>query len=255
MNEYLWDLKAATVKLMKQRGYDIDEGELPFFDSPTPALFRQVEEFFGTPNEITDFLTLKKITTFRPTLTTFYEHPKGYSCLVYFVERKTEKFLTEDANTIRDLLIEFPTNFCIIVSYSQNGCQARLNEIEAKTREIQMHRQNPSQRLEKFIEKELHFQFFEDLDLFYNPLEHVYSPTIERLTSREIRSLKLIRQELPIILSTDPIVKRMGFLPNDIVRITTSNLIPGTLLESEVTYRWVRNPTERFLKMEKSLRK
>jgi DNA-directed RNA polymerase subunit H (RpoH/RPB5) len=250
--EHLLEVKRSTIKIMKIRGYDITDEDLGFLETDYTDEYKQelIEYFIESSetNELREYLLEKNLTDLRSLMSNIYVRDKD-RCLVFFTEHKgTKNFLTEDANFLRDILVFTGVELCMIISYNPNGCIKRLNEIELKTKEIIMYNEDKGKniKLKRFIETPIHIQFFQDIDLLYDPLDHLYSPlSITKLSSAKIKKTGLILEELPHISENDPIIQRLGFFHGDIVLMEIPSLIRGSLLDSELVYKLVKKDKEK----------
>jgi DNA-directed RNA polymerase subunit H (RpoH/RPB5) len=214
--EHLAPVKLGVIKMMHARGYKIDDDDLQLYEdkiniSDIMQLCSRSIKDFVSENRKNGRWFLSKI----------YTHEEDeHTCLVVFTTSAKKNFLLDDVRTV-NLMIQY-TNVdkCVVISEAPTGIQ--LNKIPHE------------------ISRPL--QFFEDDEMVYDPTDHIFSSSISLLTKRDITSAGINPSELPVIWSTDPLVKRMWYERGSVVRLSSPVMIAGTLLNTTISYRLVKDP-------------
>lgn len=88
-------------------------------------------------------------------------------------------------------------------------------------------------------------QIFQDLELMYNPTLSNWGSQIEKLSDEEVENIlkesHLSLSSFPVISKDDPISKYYNLKLNDVIRIKRDILIDTVNVNSEISYRIVRN--------------
>ncbi|GIW70073.1 MAG: hypothetical protein KatS3mg101_0820 [Patescibacteria group bacterium] len=77
--------------------------------------------------------------------------------------------------------------------------------------------------------------FFTKEELLFNPLEHVYNG----LNASIVKLDNIDVTKFPRISRNDPTAKYLGAKPGEVIRFEVTSPIPGTLLDKEITFRYV----------------
>ena len=158
----------------------------------------------------------------------------GHKCLVYFAEStsKEKKISSISITNFCRIITTFDITDAIIISVvpSSNTMDSLLSDCIKKS----------GKNSGVFI------QFFLDDELMYNPLKHSLVP-IHRIISKkekdELTENDTINvDKLPQISVFDPICKRMGARVEDVIEILRRLVIKDTLVDEEISYRYVFIP-------------
>ena len=104
-------------------------------------------------------------------------------------------------------------------------------------------------------------QHFTESEIEIDPTVHVYGAVSYEIMSLENRRLlftqdssqqnqepnlpRIKESQLLRVLSNEAVVKYIGALPGDVVKIVNETFVPGNMVESEILYRKVKNATEK----------
>lgn len=90
--------------------------------------------------------------------------------------------------------------------------------------------------------------YFTDQDLMFNPTEHVYNAPSRILEGEALENFKKNNIN-PLLLSrtytNEPIAKYLGARAGDIIEYQVESIIPGVLVNVEITHKYVRRPLEK----------
>jgi DNA-directed RNA polymerase subunit H (RpoH/RPB5) len=225
-------VKRESLKILRDRGFDIPEREMPIMDEDIT-----IQQFKGIYLEAKDdiyhplYNFISRKIPFRTFMSNIYSRPKS-NCLVFFAEpeEKTDKKVSnEQVADFCRLVIETRVEEAILISNvtASNAISSLCGE--------------GSKGLNK-----VYIQFFTDDELMYNPLEHVFVPKHRIISEREVKEIKdtdkINLSQLPKISKFDPICKRLGADENDVIEIVRRVLISHSLIDEELSYRVVFTP-------------
>lgn len=232
----LLSVKRASILMMRKRGYrqlvDIGEKEDDILVVCKEDYLATAASYFQEGNTyLRQYLIAEGLTTIRSMMSAIYIREKRgqyEKCVVLFADTDGKKVLTREIRLIAQLLVDpsIQATQGIIISQEEIGTTA-ISNIKILDTKTPVHV----------------IQHFQDAELLYDPADHIYSPIkVEELTPEELVALKErveSLRSLPNYLTSDPIVKRMGYLPGTVLRITNQTTVRGTLLDSEINYRLV----------------
>lgn len=237
--ERLFEIKKESLKLLDTQGYNI-ENERYLFDT-------DLEEFKtyymktlpnATGNPVVDFLREENLNSMRSFLSNIYtsNYSKDQKVIVYFAVSFEKKVTDVDIASFCRMIQKFNVSNAILISEVPLSSAAE----SLCTEFVPGRNGKGGKKYGCFI------QHFEDNELFFNPLEHVYVPSHRILTEVELEEMikveKIRPGQLPQMSALDPIAKRLGARPGDVIEINRKILIPGTLLQEEIFYRGVYMP-------------
>lgn len=226
----LRQIKYETLKMLKNRGYIIPEDEIPIFEKTmTDTEFRNmyIESRSNTSHPLFSHIS-KKFHFFRSGMSNIYHRNDG-SCLVFFADPEEKKISSDQMADFCRLIIEKKVDEAILIANvpATTITESLCNDVGKGQNSV-------------FI------QYFVDEELIYNPLEHVMTPHHRILTEREMKEMKevdkIVASKLPRISALDPVCKRLGAKPDDIVEITRKILVKECLVSEEISYRSVFMP-------------
>jgi DNA-directed RNA polymerase subunit H (RpoH/RPB5) len=91
--------------------------------------------------------------------------------------------------------------------------------------------------------KLMKWQVFQDCDLTFDPTEHIDVPRHIRLSKEEtaikLKELKTDLSKLPLIKSTDPIVRFYGWEIGDVIKVERDDTAASILATKSINYRVV----------------
>lgn len=211
--ERLFTIKRNQLKMVRRRGYNIEKQEenilsvdlQSFLDAYIPFAKKQKK-------------SLRKILS-RP-----YTNDDGEKLVVFYADvPKTTKQLgvddfgeairTADKYKAKNLILITPVDLSSAVN-------KKIQEFE-------------SYNIYVFLENEM----------TYDPTEHYFTPEHRALKIEEQREFlkrnNLSLEQLPIILTSDMMVRYYGFLPGQIIEINRTNLY-DTIVQNSLSYRAVK---------------
>lgn len=239
--ERLFEVKKESLKLLESQEYNIDEERFLF-----TATVREFEAYYRRliTSQSTPLLSILKehrIMKLRPFMSNIYTSTREEknTVVVYFAVSEEKKVSEEDVSIFCQMIESFGVTNAILISEVPLSAVA-----ESLCTEFVPSRGNKSgKKYGVFI------QHFEDNELFFNPLEHVYVPKHRLLSKSEadelMKSEKIRKKQFPQMSALDPIAKRLGARPGDpgdIIEITRTSLVPGTLIQKEIFYREIYMP-------------
>jgi DNA-directed RNA polymerase subunit H (RpoH/RPB5) len=234
----LFKIKKESLKLLEDQGYDI-ENEKVLFDYS----LEDFEKYYTKvlPNQESDlvsFLKKENLNTVRSYMSSFYQSKKNKDeyVIVYFATSSEKKVSEVDIASFCRMIQHFEVSNAILISEVPLSAAAE----SLCTEFVPCRTSKGSKKYGCFI------QHFEDSELFFNPIKHSFVPEQRLLNQEEVEDLikvdKIRPRQLPQISALDPIAKRLGARPDDIIEITRQILIPGTLVQEELAYRGVYMP-------------
>jgi DNA-directed RNA polymerase subunit H (RpoH/RPB5) len=231
--EEMFKIKYESLVMLKERGYVIPSEEADILNQKI-----KMSEFKNKYVKIQNDTTHPLHEYFygyswRVSMTNVY-YKDDYKCLVYFADTSKGDKKIADSSIARfcQLIINQGVDEAIIVSSApQSGTMESLcSDIKKKD----------SSSSGVFI------QFFEDIELKYNPLIHDLVPKHRILTKKESDFLKneekLEFSKFPQISIYDPVCKRIGAKSEDVIEITRKVIIKNCLIDEELSYRYVYVP-------------
>jgi DNA-directed RNA polymerase subunit H len=154
------------------------------------------------------------------------------SCLVYFADpedKKDKKISNEQISDFCKLIIETKVDDAIIISNvpSSTAIQTLCTDI-TKTM------------------KGAFIRYFKDDELMYDPTEHSLTPHHRIMSDKDVKYMKEVvgisLKKLPRISAFDPVAKRLGAKPGDLIEITRKVLVENNLIDEEIAFRTVFMP-------------
>jgi|688.fasta_scaffold543311_2 hypothetical protein len=245
----LLQVKQSSINMMRKRGYTsllTDEEDDKLLDSSDDYLLKAATYFQYGNTPLRELLIIENETSLRTMLSTVYVRKmadgKLDKCLVFFVETEGKKVLVREIRLVTQIMLnhKIQANRAIIISHEEIGSTAitGLKVLDTK---------NPIHII----------QHFQDSELLYDPFDHVYSPiSVEELDYDKVEKLKekiISIHALPTIFSSDPIVKRMGFLVDTVLKLERPILVRGNLLDTEISYSLVISPANLEKKLKKKI--
>jgi DNA-directed RNA polymerase subunit H (RpoH/RPB5) len=234
----LFKIKKESLKLLEDQGYDIENEKVLFEYSLDDFEKYYTKVLPSQESELVSFLKKENLNTIRSYMSSFYQSKKNKDeyVIVYFAT-STEKKVSE---------IDI-ASFCRMIQHFEVSNAILISEVPLSTAAESLCTEFVPCRNSKGVKKYGCFiQHFEDSELFFNPIKHSFVPEQRLLTQEEVDDLikvdKIRPRQLPQISALDPIAKRLGARPDDIIEITRQILIPGTLLQEELAYRGVYMP-------------
>jgi DNA-directed RNA polymerase subunit H len=237
----LFKVKKESLKLLEDQGYDI-ENEKVLFD----YTLEDFEQYYtkilpSQENELVKFLKNENLNSLRSYLSSFYPSKKNKEEFVVV------SFATSSEKKVSDLDI---ASFCRMIQHFNVSNAILISEVPLSSAAESLCPEFVPCRIGKGGKKYGCFiQHFEDNELFFDPMKHYMVP-IHRLLSQEekdelIKVDKIDPRQLPQISALDPIAKRLGARPKDVIeiirKILTSQNDNG-LIQEELVYRGVFMP-------------
>jgi DNA-directed RNA polymerase subunit H (RpoH/RPB5) len=236
--ERLFEIKKESLKLLETQGYNIDEERFLFDASLKDFEIYYTKTLFSENSPVAQFLKEEGlITNTRSCLSNIYSSYlyENTKVVVYFAFSYEKKVTDLDISAFCRMIERFGVNNAILISEVPLSATA-----ESLCTEFVPCRVKNGKRYGCFI------QHFEDNELFFDPTDHVFAPVYRLLRETEaeefMKSEKIKKRQLPQMSALDPIAKRLGARPDDIVEFTRKILIPGTLIQSEIFYREIYMP-------------
>ena len=209
----LFTIKKNQLKMVRRRGYNIEKQEQdilavdlkPFLDVYVPFAKKQKK-------------TLRKI------LSRSYTNNAGEKLVVFYadVPKTTKQLGVDDFGDAIRMADKYKAKNLIMITPVDlsSAVNRKIQELE-------------SYNIYVFLENEM----------TYDPTEHYFTPEHRVLKLEEQRDFlkrnNLSIEQLPIILTSDMIVRYYGFLPGQIIEINRTNLY-DTIVTNSLSYRAVK---------------
>jgi DNA-directed RNA polymerase subunit H (RpoH/RPB5) len=241
---YLHGLKCQTIQMMDRRGYNVDAEKAVL--NYTPAFFEQVfgEWFIKNPDALRAKLIESKHTSIRSMMSTIYTHStiEGERALIMFLETGSSihSISNKETGFFAELMLLFNCNTGILISSLplSSNADASLTEIRSPDTGGKA-----PQRGEYFIQK------FHDSELEIDPTHFCLGEEYSIMTPAEVQALfnetKTKFAQYPKQDMNRPVVKYLGGREGQLVKISRSAIIPGTLLKHSIFYRYIHNPPKK----------
>lgn len=208
----LFEVKKNQLKMVERRGYNIDRER---------NLLQLTIQQFVDP--YVKFAQDKNV-SFRSVLTNIYENNEGKRILVYYADVSSDstQLGVEGVGDAIDMMAKYQLHDSIIITGKQLSPPAvkHINGLVAYNIQI-------------FLEEEM----------AYDPTEHFLVPKHIPLSLAEQRLFLqkngLTIDQLPIILTSDVIIRYLGLRAGRIVRIERENMYETMIIKS-VTYKAVK---------------
>jgi DNA-directed RNA polymerase subunit H (RpoH/RPB5) len=248
MDPSLFRVKQETIRMLRNRGYQ------PYPRSEYPDIENEIQDrlLMGSPQYAEQLIAWARVSpspiqakllgdgrsTDRYMLCQSYIHKSrpNDKCLVYFAEDQRSISLNEIKYFMK-VILDFQYNSAILVSKTPLSTEARRDITNIRV----PRERTPTNGISNF--NDCFIQTFLDDEFIYTPEEHIYVPKHRIMEPQEANDLlhhnKLKLHQLLQIGIDDPIVKRLGALPGEIIEITRDNVIPDTFLDQELSYRVV----------------
>ena len=234
--ENLLRVKRESLTLLKERGYVIPSEEASILN----GTIRQ-REFVDMYNSIQKNPSGPLFPYFenrpmRVAMSNIYNRGKE-QCLVYFADpsgrMKNPQISEQEISNFCMIISKFKVDEAIVIAGDKPS-----NVINDLTTDV-MERN-------KCTTRGVFIQYFMDDELFYNPIDHVLVPHHRIMKGREVEEMikidKIMPSKLPQISIFDPVCKRLGARPNDVIEITRKILAYDCLIDEEISYRNVIVP-------------
>lgn len=237
----LFKVKKESLKLLEDQGYNI-ENEKVLFD----YTLEDFEEYYtkilpSQENELVKFLKNENLTSIRSYLSSVYPSKKDKEefVIVYFAVSSEKKVSDVDISSFCRMIQHFNVSNAILISEVPLSSAAE----SLCTEFVPCRIGKGGKKYGCFI------QHFEDNELFFDPMKHYMVPKHRLLSPEEKEELvkvdKIDPRQLPQISALDPIAKRLGARPKDVIEIirkilTTQN--DNGLIQEELVYRGVFMP-------------
>ena len=238
----LFKVKKESLKLLEDQEYDIDN-EKVLFDYTLEDFENYYTKIFpNQENELVKFLRNENLTSLRSYLSSVYpsKRNKEESVIVYFAVSSEKKVSDIDISSFCRMIQHFNVTNAILISEVPLSSAAE----SLCTEFVPCRIGKGGKKYGCFI------QHFEDNELFFDPMKHYIVPKHRLLTPEEKEDLtkvdKIDPRQLPQISALDPIAKRLGARPKDVIEVirkilTDQNNING-LIQEELAYRGVFMP-------------
>ena len=256
MDAQLLRVKQETIRMLRNRGYEpelrSDNSEIErvaddrlLLVTPDNIQFTDglISWATGDPNSIRARLLKSNRKSNRSMLCQIYVHTRRShdKCLVYFAENGDQKTVPlVEIRFFVSLSVDLRCRSAILVSKTPLSTEAskEISSIRVPRERAPL---NISNSISSF--SDCFIQTFLDDELTYTPEDHTYVPKHRIMEVQEASNFltqnRLKLNQLPQIAIDDPVVKRLGALPGEIIEIQRENLIPDTFLDQELCYRIV----------------
>jgi len=256
MDPHLLRVKQETIRILRNRGYEpeLRSGNSDIEKTAEDRLLMVTLENIqftealiswarGDQNSIRARLLKSDRNSNRSMLCQTYVHTQRPhdKCLVYFAENGDQKTVPlVEIRFFVSLSLEQQCRSAILVSKTPLSTEAS-KEISS----IRVPRERTPLNIADSISSfsDCFIQTFLDDELTYTPEDHIYVPKHRIMEVQEAADFlsqnRLKLSQLPQIAIDDPVVKRLGALPGEIIEIRRENLIPDTFLDQELCYRVV----------------
>ena len=208
----LFTIKKNQLKLVKRRGYNIGDEE--------KLLSINLETFLDS---YIPFAKEKK-QSLRNVLSRPYSKDDGEKIAVYYADlpKNTKQLGIDDFGSGIEMADKSKSKNLILITPVSLSAAANKKILELVSYNIYI-----------FLETEM----------TYDPTEHYFTPEHKSLSVEEQRDF-LIRnnlsiEQLPIILTSDMMVRYYGFLPGQIIEIKRTNFY-DTIVQNSLSYRAVK---------------
>jgi DNA-directed RNA polymerase subunit H (RpoH/RPB5) len=232
--ETLFRVKKESLILLKDRGFTIPSEEASILNG-TMNIDTFINMYNAIKNDDThplrEFIYKK---SFRTAMTNTYNRGRE-TCFVYFADtenskNKKKEISKQEVSVFCKAIADLEVNEAIMISNVPSS-----PAVEALSMNICDKTDNRNVGVT--------VQYFTYEELMFNPLNHIYVPKHRILSSKEAEELarrdKITGGMLPQILLFDPICKRLGARPGNIIEVTRKVLIEQSLIEEEISYRYV----------------
>jgi DNA-directed RNA polymerase subunit H len=238
----LFKVKKESLKLLEDQGYDI-ENERVLFDYSLEDFENYYTKILPSQdNELIRFLKNENLNSLRAHLSSFYpsKKDKDVFVIVYFAVSYEKKVSEADIASFCRMIQHFNVTNAILISEVPLSSAAE----SLCTEFVPCRVGKGGKKYGCFI------QHFEDNELFFDPMSHFMVPTHRLLSQEEKDDLvkvdKIDPRQLPQISALDPIAKRLGARPKDVVeiirKIITGQEDKNGLVKEELVYRGVYMP-------------
>ena len=208
----LFEIKKNQLKLVERRGYNIEREK--------NLLTITLEDFM---NAYIPFAQNSK-KTFRQVLSQTYENDSGDKLVVYYADAPKDTSQL-GVDSLGDAIYEMDRY------KAKNGIIITSKSLSPAARK----------KVEGLVSYNIYI-FLED-EMAYDPTEHYLTPEHRALSVDEQRDF-LSRNDLsidllPLILTTDMIVRYYGFRPGQVIEVKRVNMY-NTIVQESVSYRAVK---------------
>ena len=148
----------------------------------------------------------------------------------------------EEAKQFSDLYCKLKCSGGMFIAYEPFSTQTSqcLKEISSIDQDV---KDDDAAFSENFI------QIFNDSELLYDPLEHIYASRFEVVPPSIVRKLKeekcITPSQFPKMTYDDPIAKRLGLHPGNVVKCYRRHIISDSMVNSSITYLQITAPPTR----------
>ena len=238
----LFKVKKESLKLLEEQGYDIENERVLFEYSINDFEHYYTKILPVQENELIKFLKSENLNSLRSHLSSVYssKKDKDVSIIVYFATSSEKKVSESDI-----------ASFCRMIQYFGVSNAILISEVPLSSAAESLCTEFVPCRVGKGGKKYGCFiQHFEDNELFFDPMKHFMVPTHRLLSQEErdelIKVDKIDPRQLPQISALDPIAKRLGARPKDVIeiirKIITGQEDSNGLIKEELIYRGVYMP-------------
>jgi len=197
--DYFLKLKRHQITMVKDRGYDVDN-EMWVFDDITGNQFKKILTKQYGPH------------TIRKLMFSEYTHPERQNLVVFYV----------GLNGSKQIKIEFIRQFIEKMTKENKEGILIINSTLSAAANLSL----------TYI-TECDYQIFQEEELMFNLMSHVYQPQFQVLSEKEVEIIKTVLglkpKGLSLLLQSDPVVKYYHFSSGQIVRILTPYPIDSIL--------------------------
>lgn len=250
--EILLKVKVESLKMLKNRGYEIPEEERFFLreneDIKLDTFLNYVQKLVPTKEGhlARDYILREKETSMklRNRLSQFYyKKESGDICFVFFASSTGDSSMKkEEVKVYNRVLINsrsyagISCNYGIIITEKKISSPT-LKEMK-ETTAISYNSPQSGNITQVFLYDEL----------LSNIEEHVYCPKHRILSEAEVKELiansTMTESQISKISVNEAYVKRLGAVPGDIIMIERESVIEETLIDEEITFRRCYVPPE-----------
>lgn len=221
MPAYLFEIKKTQIRMLMDRGYEVG--------SEVNILYMTKKQFVDMYNEhIRDANYIQTKQTPREALSMVYTHKEsGEKLYVYYASPKKAELEKEIAARFVQNIMKNKFRRAILISPVPLSSK-------------------PEEELAQ-LEK-VHIQTFQDEELDYVVIDHMYQPKYALITDEEeennLKSLSARNKEqLGKISILDPVIKYYDWPLNKIVKIYRNNLVQDTITPLSLFYRVISKNT------------
>lgn len=215
----LYSVKKTQLEMVKDRGFDLGDEEHILSDNFTVDIFEKYLKAMSKNGTINRVHLSAKYVSYDEN-----QQPKDAMLVVY-----GEKTLSTNSKVSIDVV----RNFVNLFSKYKYSCAILIIDLPL----------SPPATLTLTQQTNMFWQIFRDEDLKVNPSKHIYTPQHRLLpqekVSEKLKELKTTTSGLPILKSTDRIVKYYGWKEGSVVEILRNDDSVPLLGYKSLTYRYI----------------